>query len=165
MKVWQVLFSPKGRIRRRDWWIYSFGAAIVFLVIYVPVFAPIDQGALLISLVRYGQVSLAMVIALAILILTMQYVQFCLLAKRWHDRNRPAAFAAIIVGFSLFDIFMSYVPRDGSGHAELLSKLVHIALIVVDVWALVECGGLDGMKETNQYGPSPKYITQQSDVF
>ena len=49
--------------------------------------------------------------------------------KRWHDRDKSWVW-----------IFISFIPAIGA------------------IWALVECGFLDGTPGPNKYGPSPKGI-------
>jgi uncharacterized membrane protein YhaH (DUF805 family) len=49
--------------------------------------------------------------------------------KRWHDRDKSWVW-----------IFISFIPLIGA------------------IWALVECGFLDGTQGPNKYGPSPKGI-------
>jgi uncharacterized membrane protein YhaH (DUF805 family) len=49
--------------------------------------------------------------------------------KRWHDRDKSWVW-----------IFISFIPAIGA------------------IWALVECGFLDGTPGPNKYGPSPKGV-------
>jgi uncharacterized membrane protein YhaH (DUF805 family) len=44
MSLFQMLFSAKGRIRRRDYWFYSIGTGLVFLVLQYVVFAFMRGG-------------------------------------------------------------------------------------------------------------------------
>ena len=169
MKIWQMLFSPNGRIRRRDYWIYELAATAVFVLVYMLVFrpagiSPVMNGALM-TFIRTGQISPVMVAAYAAFVLGAQYVQFCLHAKRWHDRNRPTILAAILVGVNILNLLLSYLPRDRTGPVAVATALTYGAALVMGLWALVECGCLDGMKEANRYGPSPKYPVQAPDVF
>jgi uncharacterized membrane protein YhaH (DUF805 family) len=50
--------------------------------------------------------------------------------KRWHDRDKSWVW-----------IFIAFIP------------------VIGGIWALIECGFLDGTPGPNQYGPSPKGIT------
>ncbi len=56
--------------------------------------------------------------------------------KRWHDRDKSGWW-----------VFIAFVP------------------IIGGIWALVECGFLDGTQGPNKYGPSPKGIGAAQSVF
>jgi len=55
------------------------------------------------------------------------WIELACTAKRWHDRDKPAAM-----------LFILFVP------------------IIGGLWTLIECGFLEGTTGPNQYGPSPK---------
>ena len=55
--------------------------------------------------------------------------------KRWHDRDKSWVWC-----------FISFIPLVGA------------------IWALIECGFLDGTPGPNKYGPSPKGITGPAPV-
>jgi uncharacterized membrane protein YhaH (DUF805 family) len=55
--------------------------------------------------------------------------------KRWHDRDKSWVW-----------IFISFIPLIGA------------------IWALVECGFMDGTQGPNRFGPSPKGITGPAPV-
>lgn len=165
MTILHMLFGWRGRMRRRDYWIYSLASLAVFIAIYTPFFRPVRLTSALTALVRTGQISPMMLMAYVSLVLAMQYIQFCLHAKRWHDRNRPTIWAAILVGSNIFNIALSFVPRDTTGIVALALGLTNVLYLLMGLWALVECGFLDGDKGANRYGPSPKYPDPASDVF
>ena len=74
-----------------------------------------------------------MYVAFAIYIVGMVIAIWAGLAlqiKRWHDRDKSWTW-----------IFIAFVPFIGA------------------IWALVECGFLDGTPGPNKYGPSPKGLT------
>ena len=55
---------------------------------------------------------------------------FAIQVKRWHDRDKSWVW-----------LFISFIP------------------VIGGIWALVECGFLDGTPGPNKYGPSPKGLT------
>ena len=55
---------------------------------------------------------------------------FAIQIKRWHDRDKSWVW-----------LFISFIP------------------VIGGIWALVECGFLDGTPGPNKYGPSPKGLT------
>lgn len=64
-----------------------------------------------------------------IVIAVALWTGLALQVKRWHDRDKSWVW-----------IFISFIPLIGA------------------IWALVECGFLDGTQGPNKYGPSPKGI-------
>jgi len=70
-----------------------------------------------------------LIIYLAVLVLAI-WVGLALQIKRWHDSDKSWVW-----------IFISLIPFVGA------------------IWALIECGFLDGTPGPNKYGPSPKGIT------
>ena len=85
MTILQILFSAEGRIRRRDYWLWSVGITFVVLVIvFVIAFVtrrPDSDG---------GSISPAGII-LTLLLPFIYWAQICLQIKRWHDRNKSGA--------------------------------------------------------------------------
>jgi uncharacterized membrane protein YhaH (DUF805 family) len=66
---------------------------------------------------------------LAALVVTV-WADLALMVKRWHDRDKSWVW-----------LFIAFVP------------------IIGGLWALVECGFLDGTPGPNKFGPSPKGLT------
>jgi len=71
-----------------------------------------------------------------ILLLPLIWISVCLQIKRWHDRDKSGWW--ILIGL---------IP------------------IIGGIWALIECGFLDGTQGPNKYGPSPKGIGAAPEVF
>lgn len=71
-----------------------------------------------------------------ILLLPLLWISVCLQIKRWHDRDKSGWW--ILIGL---------IP------------------IIGGIWALIECGFLDGTQGPNKYGPSPKGIGAAPEVF
>jgi uncharacterized membrane protein YhaH (DUF805 family) len=65
-----------------------------------------------------------------IVYVVLVWVGLALSVKRWHDRDKSWVW-----------IFIGFIP------------------IVGAIWALVECGFLDGTPGPNKFGPSPKGLT------
>jgi uncharacterized membrane protein YhaH (DUF805 family) len=70
-----------------------------------------------------------LVIELAVLVVYM-WALLALQIKRWHDRDKSWVW-----------FFITFVP------------------VIGGLWALVECGFLDGTPGPNKFGPSPKGLT------
>jgi uncharacterized membrane protein YhaH (DUF805 family) len=63
-------------------------------------------------------------------IVVMFWIGLALQIKRWHDRDKGAVW-----------VLINLIPFIGG------------------IWALVECGFMDGTMGPNRFGPSPKGIT------
>lgn len=64
------------------------------------------------------------------------WIGLALQAKRWHDRDKGAIWL-----------------------------LINLVPIIGGVWALIECGFLDGTPGPNRFGPSPKGIGGTAESF
>ncbi len=132
-----MLFSADGRIRRRDWWLYSvFLFFIYWIVVFTTNFTIAVFGGF-----KHGDNGLT---ALTVLLISPIYIwpQACVTSKRWHDRNR-------------------------SGYWSILTLIPFIGLVpfIGSVWTLVECGIFDGTHGPNKYGPSPKGLNHEENLF
>jgi uncharacterized membrane protein YhaH (DUF805 family) len=81
-----MLFSAKGRIRRRDYWAYSTGAGMVALLALIAVFAALPTPQ-------------AMIVAVPLTLLSV-FIGLCLQIKRWHDRDKSGVW--ILIGLAPF---------------------------------------------------------------
>jgi uncharacterized membrane protein YhaH (DUF805 family) len=78
-----LLFSTKGRIRRRDYWIFSTLTWLIFVLAVVVLFLELPL--------------LPAVIAVGVLTLVFGRVGAALRIKRWHDRDKSALW--VWIGF------------------------------------------------------------------
>lgn len=131
MNVLQMLFSAKGRIRRRDYWVWG----IVTLLVYLVVCFIAGFGLAVAGLITEEDELITNVIGFVVGIPYI-WTNVCLVAKRWHD-------------------------RDKSGWM----YLIQLIPLVGPIWQLVECGCLEGTPGRNKYGPSPKGIGDEAKVF
>ncbi|MGH6958334.1 MAG: DUF805 domain-containing protein [Caulobacteraceae bacterium] len=110
-----LLFSFSGRIRRMHYWLASIAVAIVYVVLLSIVFA------------IFGNRSVIGDLIVLVLVVATMWADLALQAKRWHDRNKSAAW-----------LLITLIPVLGW------------------LWVLIECGFLDGTPGPNRFGPSPK---------
>ena len=75
LTVWQVFFSPSGRIGRQSYWLASLAAMAVFY--FLPLVLVIATGA-------EGPFTIVIPLALLLASVTSVMIQI----KRWHDRNK-----------------------------------------------------------------------------
>jgi len=80
-----MLFSANGRIRRRDYWLWSLGLiVIVAVVLFTMAFLTRDTKVNGTAISPAGMV-------LTVLLPFIYWAQICLQIKRWHDRNKSGA--------------------------------------------------------------------------
>jgi len=125
LNLFFLFFSPSGRIGRGKWWL----ANLVFLAIIAGLlFWAYSIGNLQDSGADTSPHSLMFGLALLLYIPLAIWSNFCVIAKRYHDRNKSAWW-----------YFIAFVPFIGA------------------IWQLIECGFLGGDLNDNDYGPGPGF--------
>ena len=141
----RLYLTTDGRIGRQDFWIGAVGLFIVGIVLAFLV------GSLFIM---FGLVAM---ILMFIVQLAFAYPAYCLMAKRFQDRNKPGKFAAILIGLGLLIALFGMLGLTGNpltgGNA--FGWLLNLVQLVVSIWFLVELGFLRGTTGDNEYGPDP----------
>lgn len=168
MTFWQKMFSFKGRIRRRDFWLctlvlwgieaVAYGGLLAWYGIKIyPISAAMqssrDTGPYVAQIGSYTAIfGLGW---LAVMLLTL-WPNLALNGKRLHDRGRSAGVTAVFYLPFLF----AFIPAVG----QLLTSVASLA--VFGFW-LVDLGILDGDQRGNTYGPSPKLagVANPAEVF
>lgn len=175
-----ALFSFDGRLRRRDWWIWSIAMGVVFYVLS-------DASAVVLGLDDYvfsrgGRQAVIgdPILPLAhnlILTLVFLWPQMALAAKRAHDR---ASGAWPVLLASIVSPALSFWPMESyseSGRAldsgDLLggeAMIAGLVVLAIGLYLLIVLGFLDGTKGPNRFGRSPKGIggdpaDKAADVF
>jgi uncharacterized membrane protein YhaH (DUF805 family) len=95
LDVLEMLFSPKGRIRRSDYWGWSIGVIVLALII-------LGIAALATRAGIGGQSNLepspVYVLVYLIVGVAVMWASICLQIKRWHDRDKswPWIFITLI---------------------------------------------------------------------
>lgn len=173
MTIIDTLFSAKGRMRRRDCWLYLIALGVVsFLVKLIAHQFLFDRPMSTFiadrdswEALQFTPVALFMLAVEAL----MLWPAICITAKRWHDRNRPGWLAGVIgIGSYVLLIVGKAFSTDGSTGQPInmaISLLANLVGLVIGTWQFIELGFLDGTKGPNQYGPSPKNKGSAEDVF
>jgi uncharacterized membrane protein YhaH (DUF805 family) len=144
MGIVQLLFGFNGRIRRTHYWLGWFGAGFaISTVFWVTFFIFGGAGMLATAAVNGGGNTMtgagaaaAGGLGMLLFLMVMAYaaalfwVHLALQVKRWHDRDKSGVWV-----------------------------LINLIPVIGWVWALIECGFLDGTPGPNAYGPSPKGLT------
>lgn len=132
------LFGFHGRMRRRDYWLFSI---LLFLVSLVVLFGV--SRALGLTMEDPRLLSLNLVTL---------WPNLAVMAKRLHDRDRSGWLAIIAWLPTISGFLVSQFPNSRLQIAEQVFAWAAI------LWALVDLGILDGTKGPNRYGASPKGI-------
>jgi len=166
-----ALFSTKGRIRRRDWWLWSIAVTVVVLLSQALMHRFLGQASFTEDETFKGLPSNGFQYWILFLATFGQWPTICLMAKRWHDRNRPGWLAALGPAVYLPQVALvhfgglasGFAPQFATGVAQAVWSFVVLAY---SLWVLIDCGILDGTQGQNKYGPSPKGVgAQPEDIF
>jgi uncharacterized membrane protein YhaH (DUF805 family) len=137
MNLTQLLFGFNGRIRRTNYWLAAIGAGFVVSAVFWILIFMIGGGAALAmrgnadasGAAGAGLGIVGFILILAYLV-AMMWIGLALQIKRWHDRDKGGVW-----------VLINLIPFIGG------------------IWALIECGFMDGTMGPNRFGPSPKGIT------
>ena len=166
MPLKDLLFSFEGRIRRRDWWLWSIGIGIAWAVVFAAVSAALFRLSFATALSGGPELPQSWTFTAYSLVtfIPVLWVQAALAAKRAHDRNHGALIA---VGLTMLGGLTSFAPEvvDLATNAGLTDSqfngpytATNLAIVVVNLYVLVFLGFLDGTQGPNRFGRSPKGI-------
>ena len=126
MSVKDVLFTFRGRIPRRTYWLWSLVPVFVVglvMGLLMPLFmTPAPAG----SATAEPQISALGSVVMLLLYVPLIWIGLAVGIKRWHDRGKSGAW-----------ILIALIPFVGG------------------IWTFVECGCLRGTEGPNQYGADP----------
>jgi uncharacterized membrane protein YhaH (DUF805 family) len=80
-----MLFSAQGRIRRRDYWLWSICFGIAFAIIINILMAVLGVGR---SIAENGTFPATFWIVYFVMLIPAMWIGVCLQIKRWHDRDK-----------------------------------------------------------------------------
>lgn len=120
-----LFFSFNGRINRAKWWLGSLALAVAIIVLLVIV-GFLVGGSMKVGPDGQIQGGGAGMVAMIIVYLAALWPMLALQVKRWHDRDKSGWW-----------VLINFVPLIGG------------------LWALIECGFLEGTKGPNKFGPDP----------
>ena len=120
-----LFLSFNGRINRAKWWLGSIILFVVLFVLYMILMFVVGGGM---TVNPDGTVSGGgtLTILSIVLYLAALWPSLALQIKRWHDRDKSGWW-----------VLINFVPFIGG------------------IWALIECGFLEGTKGPNKFGPDP----------
>lgn len=148
MGLGSLLTSFEGRISRKRYWIGIIVLMIAMIVLTVVIAYP--AGLSLLEESR-GQRLLSFALQLVFV-----YPSAALMVKRLHDRNRPGAFALLLlVPFVTVGLTDLYGITGNALSPNAYDVILTGILLIVSIWFLVELGFLRGTIGPNRYGPDP----------
>jgi len=138
----RLYLTAGGRIGRQDYWIGAIALGVASIVVTLIISAIFPTTAERIVLFIWQ--------------LAISYPAYNLLAKRFQDRDKPAMYAAIVVGiFILISLLTAFGATGDPLAPNALAMIFGLVALAVGIWILVECGILRGTVGQNQFGPDP----------
>ena len=103
VSIAKLFFSLDGRIRRRDYWLYSILLVVGAFAVDFMAFRTWGHGTNYFKGLKLAETEPLGPFLLTVYVVNVLIValRFPLSAKRWHDRNRTAWIAALLSGYSL----------------------------------------------------------------
>jgi uncharacterized membrane protein YhaH (DUF805 family) len=161
MSLTDLLFSFKGRINRKPWWLATIAAGLAASVITAILEAAArSSGETIVNPVTH-QFEPTGILGLAISVvgLVNMWIAFALSAKRLHDRDRTGWWLIwqllILVLAVILVVVAVAVPQEQGAVWYALAGAAGLAAFVVSVWLFVQIGFLRGTDGPNRFGPDP----------
>jgi uncharacterized membrane protein YhaH (DUF805 family) len=168
VSIAKLFFSLDGRIRRRDYWLYSILVGVGAFAVDFMAYRTWGHGINYIRALKLAETQPLGPFLLTVYVVNVLIValRFPISAKRWHDRNRATWIAALLSGYSLLmqAVALGLHVTD-IRHAPLTYSAMSWISIPLGLWAFIECGCMDGTKGPNRFGPSPKQVKAAAEVF
>jgi len=141
MSMKQLLFSFRGRLNRKRYWMTVIVTmAVIILLLLLALVMMREQ--------RFEFAALTVVILL-LLYIPLIWIGLAIGAKRLHDRDKSAWWLLV------FYVLPGILSSLGNQMDDLGFLILHVVSFAITVWAFVELGCLRGALGPNQYGPDP----------
>ncbi|TMJ42644.1 MAG: DUF805 domain-containing protein [Alphaproteobacteria bacterium] len=141
MSMKQLLFSFRGRLNRKRYWMTVIVTmAVIILLLLLALVMMREQ--------RFEFAALTVVILL-LLYIPLIWIGLAIGAKRLHDRDKSAWWLLV------FYVLPGILSSLGNQMDDLGFLILHVVSFAITVWAFVELGCLRGTLGPNQYGPDP----------
>jgi uncharacterized membrane protein YhaH (DUF805 family) len=141
MSMTQLLFSFRGRLNRKSYWMTIIATMAIIVLVLL----------LALSMLREHRFEFAAftVVILLILYIPLVWIGLAISAKRLHDRDKSAWWLLV------FYLLPGILSTAGNEMGDVGFILLHIISFAISVWAFVELGCLRGTPGPNRYGPDP----------
>ena len=165
MSVTQLLFSFKGRINRKPWWLASLAVgAISSITSSILEFAARSSGSPAIDPETSAPTG-AYGVALFALGLANIWIGFALGTKRLHDRDRTGwwlawqmlALIIAVIAMAAATVLSNEEPyaTDYIVASFVIAVVFGLVVLVIGIWLFVEIGFLHGTQGPNRFGQDP----------
>jgi len=147
MDFQRLFFSKEGRIGRGSYWLGVIAIAAISFVSGLILWGIFGPALILRPGGRFTQF---------VVVMALLYPGYCVLAKRFQDRNEPRAYALVGIGVTatkaVLDLFHitgdPWVPHP-------LDTVFLVVQCGVGLWYFIALGCLRGTIGENAYGPDP----------
>jgi len=149
MTAGDLFFSTRGRIGRGAWWAGILGVGVASTV----------GGFIVLGIcgcTLYQQLDTGGRLMIFLLTLALFYPAYCVMAKRFQDREESPFLALIGLGLGLAKAVLDLLGVTGDPwHMNGLDYAFLAVQAVVGLWYLVALGCLPGTGSDNRSGPDP----------
>ncbi len=148
-----VMFSFKGRISRRTFWLAMLALAAIGLVLML-LLAKI-LGITTEDFAQEPPPPKVLRLHLLLGLLTL-WPSFAINVKRLHDRNRATHWLVLFFILNFTITLMQYYGLTGTPQEPSdLFLLLSLTMLALALWLLVELGFIRGTRGDNPHGPDP----------
>lgn len=161
MSLTELLFSFKGRINRKPWWLATIAVGLAASVITGILEALArSSGETIVNPVTHELEPTGIFgLAISIIALANLWIAFALSAKRLHDRDRTGWWLIwqllILILAVILVVVAIAVPKEQGALWYALAGAPGLAAFVISVWLFVQIGFLRGTEGPNRFGPDP----------
>lgn len=161
MSLTQLLFSFKGRINRKPWWLASLGAgfAASLLTAILEAIARSAGETIVNPVTQQFEPTGIFGLAISLIALVNAWIAFALSVKRLHDRDRTGwwlLWQILIIAVAVILIVVAIaVPKEQGALWYAFAGAAGLAAFAISVWLFIEIGFLRGTQGPNRFGPDP----------
>lgn len=159
MSLTDLLFSFKGRINRKPWWLATItvGLAASVLTVILEALARSSGETIVNPVTHEFEPTGIFGLAISIIALANMWIAFALSAKRLHDRDRTGWWLIwqllILILAVIMVVVAVTVPHEQGAVWYALAGATGLAAFVISVWLFVQIGFLRGTQGPNRFGP------------
>ena len=161
MTLTQLLFSFKGRINRKPWWLASLGAGFTasLLSAILEALARSSGETIVNPVTHQFEPTGIFGLAISLIALANAWIAFALSAKRLHDRDRTGwwlLWQLLVILLAVFLTVVAFaVPKEQGAVWYALAGAAVLVAFIISVWLFVQIGFLRGTQGPNRFGPDP----------
>ena len=166
MSLTDLLFSFKGRINRKPWWLATIAAGLMASIItaIIEVIARSSGQTAVDPVTNQVEPTGLLGRVVGVVGLVNMWIAFAFSAKRLHDRDRTGWWLIwqlliwqllILILAVILVVVAIVVPQEQGAVWYALAGAACLAAFVISVWLFVQIGFLRGTQGPNRFGPDP----------